>query len=165
LAIRNVFELGDDVLRKKAKEVKRIDKRIYELLDDMADTLREEGGIGLAATQVGILKRVVVIDVGEGLIELINPVITSTEGEQVFMEGCLSYPGRFGNVERPAKITAKALNREGNEIEIVGEGILAVVICHETDHLDGVLFVDKVEGEIYTAEQLKEIEEETKPEV
>ena len=162
MAIRNVFVLGDDVLRKKAKVVKKIDKRILELLDDMVDTLHEKDGVGLAAPQVGILKRVLVVDVGEGPIELINPIITSKEGEQLFMEGCLSYPGHFGYVERPAKVKVEALDREGNEVEIEGEGILAVVICHETDHLNGVMFVDKVKGEIYTAEQVREMREQEK---
>ena len=155
LATRYVCELGEDVLRKKAKEVKKIDRKIIELLDDMANTLYEKDGIGLAAPQVGILKRVVVIDIGEGLIELINPVITRQEGEQIYMEGCLSYPGHFGNVKRPAKLTLRAFNREGQELEYEAEGLLAVVFCHELDHLEGTMFIDRVIGEIYTAEQLK----------
>ena len=160
MATRNVFELGDEVLRKRAKEVKNIDRRVLELLDDMANTLYEKDGIGLAAPQVGILRRIVVIDIGDGLIELINPVITEQEGKQQYMEGCLSYPGYFGNVERPAKVTLKALNREGLEVEYKAEGLLAVAFCHEVDHLDGKMFVDKVIGEIYSADQLRKMREE-----
>jgi peptide deformylase len=133
----------DDVLRKKSKPVEKIDKRILELLDDMAETMRHADGVGLAAPQVGILRRVVVIDVGEGLIELINPEIIETSGQQRGAEGCLSIPGVRGEVIRPEKVRVKALNRKGEQIEITGTGLLARALCHEIDHLDGVLFIDK----------------------
>lgn len=133
----------DDVLRKKSKPVEKIDKRILELLDDMAETMRHADGVGLAAPQVGILRRVVVIDVGEGLIELINPEIVEFSGEQRGAEGCLSIPGIRGEVIRPEKVKVKALNRKGEQIEIIGTGLLARALCHEIDHLDGILFIDK----------------------
>ncbi len=145
MAIRKIVKLGeDDVLRKHARKVDKFDKRLATLLDDMADTLYEADGAGLAAPQVGILKRVVVIDVGEGLIELINPEILSSEGEQMCIEGCLSVPGRRGRVLRPEKVRVHAQDRKGKHIELEGEGFLANAICHELDHLDGVLYVDKM---------------------
>ena len=144
MAIRKIMIYGkDDVLRKKSKPVEKIDKRILELLDDMAETMRHADGVGLAAPQVGILRRVVVIDVGEGLIELINPEIIETSGQQRGAEGCLSIPGVRGEVIRPEKVRVKALNRKGEQIEITGTGLLARALCHEIDHLDGVLFIDK----------------------
>ena len=145
MAIRNIRKIGDDILRKNCRAVDVIDDKIITLLDDMADTMREADGAGLAAPQVGVLKRVVVIDVGEGLIELINPEIVATEGSVIDAEGCLSVPGKWGTVIRPEKVTVKALNRSGEEIVLTGEGMLAKAFCHELDHLDGVLFVDKVE--------------------
>lgn len=145
MAIRKIVKLGeDDVLRKHARRVDKFDKRLATLLDDMADTLYEADGAGLAAPQVGILKRAVVIDVGEGLIELINPEILSSEGEQMCIEGCLSVPGRRGRVLRPEKVLVHAQDRRGKHIELEGEGFLANAICHELDHLDGVLYVDKM---------------------
>lgn len=144
LAIRKIMIYGkDDVLRKKSKPVEKIDKRVLELLDDMAETMRHADGVGLAAPQVGILRRVVVIDVGEGLIELINPEIVESSGEQRGAEGCLSIPGIRGEVIRPEKVKVKALNREGEQIEVTGTGLLARALCHEIDHLDGILFIDK----------------------
>jgi len=134
----------DDVLRKESKPVEKIDERILQLLDDMAETMRHVDGVGLAAPQVGILRRVVVIDVGEGLIELINPEILETSGQQQGAEGCLSIPGVRGEVIRPEKGRGKALNRKGEPIEITGTGLLARALCHEIDHLDGILFIDKV---------------------
>lgn len=134
----------DDVLRKESKPVEKIDERILQLLDDMAETMRHADGVGLAAPQVGILRRVVVIDVGEGLIELINPEIIETSGQQQGAEGCLSIPGVRGEVIRPEKVRVKALNRKGEPIEITGTGLLARALCHEIDHLDGILFIDKV---------------------
>lgn len=145
MAIRNIRKLGDDILRKKCRNVEKIDDRILTLLDDMADTMNEANGVGLAAPQVGILKRVVVIDVGDGLIELINPVIVDTIGSETSPEGCLSVPGKWGTVTRPQKVTVRAFDRNGNEFEITGEGMLAKAFCHEIDHLDGIVFVDKVE--------------------
>ena len=145
MAIRKIVKLGeDDVLRKHARRVDKFDKRLATLLDDMADTLYEADGAGLAAPQVGILKRAVVIDVGEGLIELVNPEILSSEGEQMCIEGCLSVPGRRGRVLRPEKVLMHAQDRRGKHIELEGEGFLANAICHELDHLDGVLYVDKM---------------------
>ncbi|HOQ37295.1 MAG TPA: peptide deformylase [Acetivibrio sp.] len=144
MAIRIIREEGDEVLRKKSKEVDVIDDKIKTLLSDMAETMYAANGVGLAAPQVGILKRVVVIDVGEGLMELINPVIVKQEGEQTEVEGCLSIPGVAGEVKRPAKVLVEALNRDGEKIKVEGQGLLAVALCHEIDHLDGILFIDKV---------------------
>ncbi len=145
MAIRNIRKLGEDILRKKCRAVDTIDDKIITLLDDMIDTMHQADGVGLAAPQVGILKRIAVIDVGEGVIELINPEITKTEGKETNVEGCLSVPGKWGTVERPQKVTVRATNRQGKEYEITGEGLLARALCHEIDHLDGVVFVDKVE--------------------
>lgn len=145
MAIRKIVKLGeDDVLRKRSRKVDKFDKRLAILLDDMADTMYEADGAGLAAPQVGILKRCVVIDVGEGLIELVNPEILSAEGTQMCIEGCLSVPGRRGRVERPEKVLVHAQDRRGRHIELEGEGFLANAICHELDHLDGIVYVDKM---------------------
>ncbi|WP_061316952.1 peptide deformylase [Clostridium botulinum] len=144
MAIRNIRKYGDELLRKKSRKIEKIDDRILTLLEDMVETMYSAEGIGLAAPQVGILKRAVVIDVGEGLIKLINPEIIETEGNQKDVEGCLSVPGEQGEVERPYKVKVKALNEKGEEIVLEGEGLLARAFCHEIDHLDGVLFVDKV---------------------
>lgn len=144
MAIRKILTFGDELLTKKCRKVEKIDSRILTLLDDMAETLKESGGVGLAAPQVGILKRICVIDVGEGLIELINPEITKTSGSVEDVEGCLSIPGKWGYVARPEKVTVKALNREGKEIKVTGEGLLARALCHETEHLDGILFITHV---------------------
>lgn len=144
MAIRTIRELGDEVLRKKCRVVEKIDDRILVLLDDMADTLYDSNGVGLAAPQVGVLKRIAVIDVGDGLIELINPEIIAQSGVQDGAEGCLSVPGKYGNVKRPKKVTVRATDRNGNEFEVTGEDLLARAFCHEIDHLDGIVFVDKV---------------------
>ena len=145
MAIRKIIEMGkDDILRKHARRVDKFDRRLAVLLDDMADTMYEADGVGLAAPQVGVLKRAVVIDVGEGLIELVNPEILSSEGEVISTEGCLSVPGRRGTVPRPEKVLVHAQDRKGNPIEVEGVGLLAVCLCHEIDHLDGVLYVDKM---------------------
>ncbi|EJO5347937.1 peptide deformylase [Clostridium botulinum] len=144
MAIRNIRKYGDELLRKKSRKVEKIDDRILTLLEDMEETMYTAEGVGLAAPQVGILKRVVVIDVGEGIIKLINPEIIETEGKETDVEGCLSVPGKQGEVERPYKVKVKALNEKGEEIVLEGEGLLARAFCHEIDHLDGVLFVDKV---------------------
>ena len=133
----------DDVLRKKSKKVEKIDERVQLLISDMIDTMYHADGVGLAAPQVGILKRIVVIDVGEGVIALINPEIVSQSGEEIDYEGCLSIPGVRAQVKRPANVVVKALDREGKEIEINGSGLLARALCHEIDHLDGILFIDK----------------------
>ena len=145
MAIRNIVVLGeDDVLRKRSRRVDKFDKRLRTLLDDMADTMYKADGVGLAAPQVGILKRVVVIDVGDGLLELVNPEIIESEGAVVGAEGCLSVPGKRGTVERPERVVVRAQNRDGKEIQLEGEGLLAVCMCHELDHLDGIVYVDKM---------------------
>ncbi|RCX16779.1 peptide deformylase [Anaerobacterium chartisolvens] len=143
MAIRSIRTDGDEILRKISKKVEVIDKKVHTLLDDMAETMYKADGVGLAAPQVGILKRIVVIDVGDGLIELINPEIIESSGEQTDMEGCLSIPGIVGEVKRPARVVAKAVNRSGKEFTIEGTELLAVALCHETDHLEGILFKDK----------------------
>ncbi len=144
MALREVRKKGDEVLNKKCKEVKVFDERLSILLDDMYDTMNASDGVGLAAPQVGILKRAVVIDVGEGKIELINPELISSSGSQTDQEGCLSVPGVFGEVERPMNVTVKAFDRNGKEFTIDGEGLLARALCHEIEHLDGKLFLDRV---------------------
>lgn len=143
MAIRNIRTEEDEVLRKQSKEVDVINDRIITLLKDMADTMYKADGVGLAAPQIGILKRLVVIDTGEGLLELINPKILSESGEQVDMEGCLSIPGILGEVKRADKVVVEALNPQGEKITVEGEGLLARALCHEIDHLNGVLFKDK----------------------
>lgn len=148
MAIREIRLSTDDILRKKSKDVTDINEKILTLLDDMADTMYDANGVGLAAPQIGILRRVVVIDIGEGIIELINPVILETSGEQFGEEGCLSVPGKIGDVRRPNYCKVKALNRDGKEIIIEGEQLLARALCHEIDHLDGGLYIDKVEGNL-----------------
>lgn len=144
MAIREIRKKGDEVLRKISKPVTQINQKIQELIDDMLDTMYEADGVGLAAPQVGILKRIVVIDVGEGPIELINPEKLEESGEQLYVEGCLSIPGIYGEVKRPERVVVKALDRNGNEQRIEGTGTLAVALCHEIDHLDGVMFEDRV---------------------
>jgi len=134
----------NEFLRKKSRKVEVIDERIQTLLDDMAETMYDAQGVGLAAPQIGILKRIAVVDIGEGLIELINPVITYKKGEQIDVEGCLSVPGKAGTVARPEKIKVRAQNRNGEEINIDAEGFLARALCHEIDHLDGTVYIDKV---------------------
>ncbi len=148
MALRKIRLSTDEVLRKKSKEVTEINDKILELLDDMADTMYDANGVGLAAPQVGVLRRVVVIDIGEGLIELINPVILETDGEQFGEEGCLSVPGKLGDVRRPNYCKVEALNRDGEKIIVEGEELMARALCHEIDHLEGVLYIDKVEGVI-----------------
>ena len=150
MAIRKVLTIPDDndFLRKKSRDVTMIDDRILTLLDDMKETLYAENGVGLAAPQVGILRRVVVIDVGEGLIELINPVIVYKKGEQINAEGCLSIPGRSGTVSRPEKVRVRAIDRNNKGFTIEGEGLLAIALCHEIDHLNGTLYVDKMIAEV-----------------
>ena len=143
MAIRTIRISTDEVLRKTCKEVKEITPNLLTLLDDMADTMYDANGVGLAAPQVGILKRVVVIDIGEGLVELINPVILETSGSQTDDEGCLSVPGKYAPVERPNYVKAKAMDRDGNEFIIEGEELMARALCHEIDHLDGILYIDK----------------------
>ncbi len=147
MAIREILKLGnygEDALKKKCKPVGTVSERTKLLLDDLIDTLYESGGVGLAAPQVGILRRMAVIDIGDGLIELIDPEIIKVEGEQVGTEGCLSYPDHWGIVKRPYKVTVKAADRDGNVREIVGEELLARALCHEIEHLDGRMFMEHV---------------------
>ena len=153
MAIRRIVKEGDDTLRKISRPVKQIDKRILELLDDMRQTMYANDGVGLAAPQVGILRRVVVIDVGDELYELINPEIVSTEGDVVDVEGCLSVPGRRGKVARPETVTVRALDRKGELREYTGMGLLARAFCHEIDHLDGTLYLDKMIEEVFEDEE------------
>ena len=148
MATRIIRTYEDDILRKKCKPVGEINERIITLLDDMAETMYAANGVGLAAPQVGTLRRVVVIDVGKGLIELINPVILESSGIQEGNEGCLSVPGKQGVVTRPDHVRVEALNRDGEKFIIEGEGLLARAFCHEIDHLDGILYTDLVEGEL-----------------
>ena len=143
MAIRNIVKLGDDTLRKTCKPVKIIDKRLHALLDDMAQTMYEAGGVGLAAPQVGVLKRVVVIDVGKGLLELINPEIVSSSGSQTGEEGCLSCGDVRKSVTRPMHVEVRALDRNGKGITIKAEELLARCCCHEIHHLDAILFLDR----------------------
>ena len=145
MAIRNVMKMGEPVLNKKAKPVVNFDEKLHTLLDDMADTMYNEDGVGLAAPQVGILRRAVIVDVGTGLIELINPTIIESSGEQTDVEGCLSVEDYVAEVTRPNYVKVKAQDRYGKEFEIEGEGFMARAFCHELDHLEGVLFVERVE--------------------
>ncbi len=157
MAIRKIRVDGDDVLRKVCKPVDKMTGRIETLIEDMYDTMYEANGVGLAAPQVGILKRIVVIDVCDGeAYTLINPVIVEADGEQIGEEGCLSLPGLVGTVKRPNHVICKALNENMEEITVEGEGLLARAICHELDHLEGVLYKDKVEDGLYSTEAPEE---------
>lgn len=157
MALRKVLMMGEETLRKKSRPIEVINKRILDLLDDMAETMYEENGAGLSAPQVGVLRRAITIDVGDenGLIQLVNPEIIEICGEQECAEGCLSIPGRRGYVVRPQKVTVRGLNRAGKPVEITGEDMLAIAFCHEIDHLDGILYVDKMtrEAEMEDAEE------------
>ena len=144
MAIREIREKGDEILYKKCKAVVKFDEKLHILLDDMYETMQSRDGVGLAAPQVGILKRAVVIDVGDGKIELITPEIVEESGEQTGSEGCLSVPGVFGEVTRPNVVTVKAQDRDGKWFKITGKELLARAFCHEIEHLDGKLFLDRV---------------------
>ena len=152
MAIRRIRVLGDEVLTKSCKEVTKMTLRTKILIEDMLDTMYEAGGVGLAAPQVGILKRIVVIDIGEGPIILVNPEIVETAGEQTGEEGCLSVPGKSGIVTRPNYVKVKALDENMEEIELEGEELLARAFCHEIDHLDGKVYVELAEGGIHDVE-------------
>lgn len=149
MAIRNIRYNSDEVLRKRAKEIDEIDNKIRELALDMVETMYKYDGVGLAAPQVGILKRLIVIDPGTGPKVLINPVITKSSGKQTCEEGCLSFPNMFGNVDRPANVTVEAYDIDGKKIKIKAKELEAVILCHEIDHLDGILFIDKA-YDVYT---------------
>lgn len=146
MAIRIVREDGDEILRKKSREVEEVNDKIREILDDMVETLHHYNGVGLAGPQIGILKRLVVIDLydDKGPMKLVNPKIIKQDGEQEVEEGCLSFPNEFAKIVRPAKVTIEALDEHGKKIKLKGEGLLAQAIAHELDHLDGILFVDKI---------------------
>ena len=163
MAIRNIRELGDDVLRKECKTVKDVTRRTRVLIEDMFDTMYEANGVGLAAPQVGVLKKIFVVDVGDGENRpkpyvFINPEILERKGVQVDFEGCLSVPGKSGKVARAEKVRVKAFDKDMNEFEMEAEGFLARAIQHEYDHLNGVVYVDKVEGRLYDNEELVEKE-------
>lgn len=145
VAVLEIRKAGDKVLKEQSAPVERIDRKIKRLLDDMAQTMYEAEGVGLAAPQVGVSLRIVVIDTGDGLIELINPVIAGVEGTMCGTEGCLSIPGVFGDVERSAKVTVEAVNREGKKFRVTGAGMLARALQHEIDHLEGVLFIERAQ--------------------
>ena len=142
MAIRNIVQVGDEVLRKKSAPVTAFDEKLHELLDDMKETLKAANGAGLAAVQVGILRRAFIVDVAEGYFEFINPVFVKTKGRQV-EEGCLSVRGKYGTVERPRVVEIKAFDRDGKEFKLKAYDFFARAICHEYDHLDGVLYIDK----------------------
>ena len=147
MAVLEILQFGNEILRQKSEEVNEFNEELWELLDDMSDTMYDAGGVGLAAPQIGVLKRVVVIDTDDdhGLLELVNPVIVAIKGKQHELEGCLSYPGKSGYVVRPAKVKIKAQDRFGRRNTYVGSGLLARAFCHETDHLNGILYSDKVD--------------------
>ena len=161
MAIREIRVVGDAVLTKRCKDVTEVTPKIKELIEDMLDTMYEENGVGLAANQVGVLKRIVVIDVGEGPIILINPVILEADGEQTGEEGCLSLPGKSGQVTRPNHVKVKAFDIEMKEFEIEGIELLARAFCHELEHLDGHMYTEKVEGSLHdvTMDDEEEAEE------
>lgn len=157
MALRNIVKEGDDILNKKCRPVTKFDKKLATLLEDMAETMRQANGVGLAAPQVGILRRVVVIDIGEGLIELVNPQIIAFSGEQTGNEGCLSFPGQWGIVTRPDYVKVKAQDRHGEEFTVEGRELLARAFCHELDHLDGVVFKSVAEH-MLTPEEIEEMD-------
>jgi peptide deformylase len=150
MALRKILKDGEETLRKTSRAVEKIDDRVLELLDDMADTMYDAHGIGIAAPQVGVLKRIFLVDIGDGsgLFEFINPFFLRMEGSQICQEGCLSVPGLWGAVDRPAVVEIQALDRYGQTFTLQGEGLMADVLCHEYDHLEGILFKDKVRGEL-----------------
>lgn len=166
MALRIIRTIGDEVLTKKAKEVKSVNDRTRELIDDMVDTMNDANGVGLAAPQVGVLKRIVVINVTddpEGTIVLINPQILESDGEQTGNEGCLSVPGKVGIVTRPEHVVVSFRDRDFNEQTMEAEGLLARAVCHELDHLEGKLYVDLVEGELMDVDRGEEEEEQETP--
>ncbi len=148
MALRNIVKFGDPVLNKKSRPVEKFDEKLATLIDDMKETMYHENGVGLAAVQVGMLRRVVVIDIGDGVMELVNPEITMSEGEQKDSEGCLSLPGKYGVTLRPNKVQVKAQDRTGKWHIYTGEGLKAKAFCHEIDHLEGILFTSHVIGEL-----------------
>ena len=156
MAIRNIREIGDSILSKTCRPVENMTPRIQQLIQDMLDTMYENYGVGLAASQVGVLKGNVDIDIGEGPVVMVNPQIVETSGEQTGDEGCLSVPGKTGTVTRPMYAKVKAFDENMKPVEIEGEGLMARAICHECDHLDGVLYVERMEGELRDVEYEEE---------
>lgn len=144
MAIRNIRQEGDEILKKRSKEIEQVDDKIRELMDDMVETMHKYDGVGLAAVQVGLLKRVIVIDLYDGkpILKLANPVILKTKGTQKVEEGCLSFPNKFVQVERPNEVTVEAINENGDKVKITGTGLLAQALLHEIDHLNGVILTD-----------------------
>lgn len=160
MALRKILVEGDPALNKVSRPVERFDGRLHDLIDDLRETLTKANGAGLAAPQVGILRRVVIVmDDDEQMLELVNPVIVREEGEQTDYEGCLSVPNLYGKVKRPNVVTIRAQDRNGNTFELTREGMVARCFCHETEHLDGRLFIEHVQGRLYTREELEEMEE------
>ena len=143
MAKRNIVKLGDEILRKVCRTQLNFDERLHQVLDDMAETMYDADGVGLAAPQVGILRRYCIVDAGDGLLELINPVIESARGEQTGEEGCLSVPNKYATVTRPMKVKVRAQDRYGNSFTVKAEGLKARALCHEIDHLDGILYIDR----------------------
>ncbi|MBM6896421.1 peptide deformylase [Pseudoflavonifractor capillosus] len=160
MSLRTIVTQGDPVLAKTCRPVEKFDQKLHELLDDMKETLVQANGVGLAAPQIGILRRVVIVmDAEENMVELVNPQIIASDGEQTGLEGCLSVPGKYGVVTRPATATVRAQDRNGNFFEMSGEGIVARCFCHELEHLDGHLFVEHTDR-LYTVEELESMEDE-----
>lgn len=151
MAVRNIRQLGDEILKKKCREIKEVTPRIQELIDDMLETMYEANGVGLAAPQVGVLKRVVVVDIGDGPIVLINPRLMESSGEQTGEEACLSVPGKYGIVTRPMNVKIEAWNEDMERMELQGDDLLARAFCHEIEHLDGHMYVEKVEDGLHEA--------------
>ncbi|MDO4942338.1 MAG: peptide deformylase [Lachnospiraceae bacterium] len=160
MAIRNIRVMGDDILRKTSKPVKKVTERTKTMIEDMLETMYETQGVGLAAPQIGVLKRIVVIDVGEGPYILINPVITEKSGEQTGDEGCLSIPNKIAEVTRPDHVICEALDEDLQPFTVEAEGLFARAICHECDHLDGILYPDVANGPLVDLADLQEEEEE-----
>lgn len=164
MALRTIRMLGDEILTKTCREVKSMTPRIQELIEDMLETMYHAEGVGLAAPQVGVLRQIVVIDIGDGPLVMVNPVLLETEGEQTGDEGCLSFPGKAGQVTRPNYVKARYFDENMEEYEIEAEELLARAICHELDHLDGHMYVEKVEGEIHDVVYEDEEEEDKEEE-
>ena len=164
MALRTIRIIGDDILNKKSKEVKEMTPRLQELVDDMFETMYEADGVGLAAPQVGVLKRIIVVDIGEDPLCLINPVIADTDGEQVGNEGCLSVPGKTGQVTRPNYVKVLGFDRDLNPIEVEATELKARALVHEVEHLDGHLYVEKVEGKLMDVEEAEAESEEKEEE-
>lgn len=160
MAIRKIITVGNDKLRKVSKTVTKFNPRLQTFLDDLLDTMRDNNGAGLAAPQVGVLKRCCVVEVGDQVFQLVNPEIITREGEQEGPEGCLSVPERMGYVKRPFKVTVRAQNAKGEPIEVSGEGLCARALCHEIDHLNGVLYIDIMDHEIFADDEEDEFDEE-----